>query len=69
MAVALPFASIVIGIGPALLLLALSFVLARLFAAALAVGAMLAVTAPCPTMHWPMRRMASSAANTERLRS
>lgn len=44
MAVALPFASIVIGIGPALLLLALSFVLPGYFAAALAVGAMLAVT-------------------------
>ncbi len=44
MAVALPFASIVIAIGPALLLLALSFVLPGYFAAALAVGAMLAVT-------------------------
>lgn len=44
MAVALPFAGIAIAIGPALLLLVLSFVLPGYFAAALAVGAMLAVT-------------------------
>jgi len=43
-AVALPFASVVIAIGPALLLLLLSLVLPSYFAAALAVGAMLAVT-------------------------
>lgn len=43
-AVALPFAGLVIAIGPALLLLLLSFVLPGYFAAALAVGAMLAVT-------------------------
>jgi adenosylcobinamide-GDP ribazoletransferase len=44
MAVALPFASVLIAIGPALLLLLLSLVLPAFFAAALAVGAMLAVT-------------------------
>lgn len=43
-AVALPFASIVIAIGPALLLALLSLVLPAWVAAALAVGAMLAVT-------------------------
>ena len=43
-AVALPFASVIIAIGPALLLLLLSLVLPAYFAAALAVGAMLAVT-------------------------
>jgi len=43
-AIALPFASVIIAIGPALLLLVLSFVLPGYFAAALAVGAMLAVT-------------------------
>lgn len=43
-AVALPFASVIIAIGPALLLLLLSLVLPAWFAAALAVGTMLAVT-------------------------
>lgn len=43
-AIALPFAGVIIAIGPALLLLLLSFVLPAWFAAALAVGAMLAVT-------------------------
>ncbi len=43
-AVALPFASVIIAIGPALLLLALGFVLPAYFAAAVAVGAMLAIT-------------------------
>lgn len=43
-AVALPFASVIIAIGPALLLLLLSLVLPAWFAAGLAVGAMLAVT-------------------------
>lgn len=43
-AVALPFASVIIAVGPALLLLLFSLVLPGYFAAALAVGAMLAVT-------------------------
>jgi adenosylcobinamide-GDP ribazoletransferase len=43
-AIALPFASFVIALGPALLMLLLSLVLPGYFAAALAVGAMLAVT-------------------------
>ncbi len=43
-AVCLPFASVIIAIGPALLLLLLSLVLPGYFAATLAVGAMLAVT-------------------------
>jgi adenosylcobinamide-GDP ribazoletransferase len=43
-AIALPFAGLVIAIGPVLLLLVLSVVLPGYFAAALAVGAMLAVT-------------------------
>jgi len=43
-AIALPFASTLIAIGPALLLLLLGLVLPGYFAAALAVGAMLAVT-------------------------
>lgn len=43
-AVALPFASVIIAIGPALLLTLLSLVLHTWFAAGLAVGAMLAVT-------------------------
>lgn len=43
-AVSLPFASVIIALGPALLLLLLSLVLPGYFAAALAVGTMLAVT-------------------------
>ena len=43
-AIALPFASVIIALGPALLLALLSLVLPAWFAAALAVGAMLAVT-------------------------
>jgi adenosylcobinamide-GDP ribazoletransferase len=43
-AVALPFAGVIIARGPALLLLLLGFVLPAWFAATLAVGAMLAVT-------------------------
>jgi len=42
-AVALPFASVIIALGPALLLLLLGFILPAWFAAALAVGAMIAV--------------------------
>ncbi|MGN6488423.1 MAG: adenosylcobinamide-GDP ribazoletransferase [Devosia sp.] len=43
-AVALPFASVIIALGPAALLMLLGFLLPGYFAAALAVGAMLAVT-------------------------
>ena len=43
-AVSLPFASVIIALGPALLLLLLSLILPGYFAAALAVGTMLAVT-------------------------